>query len=163
MLDELDKAGGDQRYSTTSALLDLLERRASSRFVDQAVSIEMDASLVWKIATANTLKDIPAPILSRMHVIMIDPPTDEQLRAIYVSQYHGLVAGIPRPPALSRSLVRQLVMHRASPRLTDRLLRLSVGLALRDRRRAIKSIELDANPENVPVVYRPIGFVQPRS
>ena len=163
MLDELDKAAGDQRYSTTSALLDLLERRASSRFVDQAVSIEMDASLVWKIATANTLKDIPAPILSRMHVIMIDPPTDEQLRAIYVSQYHGLVAGIPRPPALSRSLVRQLVMHRASPRLTDSLLRLSVGLAIRDRRLAIKSIELDANPENVPVVYRPIGFVQPRS
>lgn len=163
MLDELDKAGGDQRYSTTSALLDLLERRASSRFADQAVGIEMDASLVWKIATANTLSTISAPILSRMHVIQIDPPTDEQLRAIYVSQYHGLVAGIPRPPSLSRSLVRQLVMHRASPRVTDRLLRMSVGLALRDRRRAIKSIELDANPENTPAQYRPIGFVQPRS
>jgi len=163
MLDELDKAGGDQRYSTTSALLDLLERRASSRFVDQAVSIEMDASLVWKVATSNTLKDIPAPILSRMHVIQIDPPTDEQLRAIYMSQYHSLVTGIPRPPSLSRSLVKQLVMHRASPRVTDRLLRLSVGLALRDRRRAIQSIELDANPENTPAQYRPIGFVQPRS
>lgn len=162
MLDEIDKAGGDQRYSTTSALLDLLERRASSRFVDQAVGIEIDASLVWKIATANALKDITAPILSRMHVIQIDPPTDEQLRAIYVSQYHSVVTGIPRPPLLSRSLVRQLVMQRASPRVTDRLLRLSVGLALRDRRRAIKSIEFDANPENAPAVYRPIGFVQPR-
>jgi len=159
MLDELDKAAGDQRYSTNSALLDLLERRASTRFVDQAVGIEMDASLVWKIGTANTLTNIPAPILSRMHVIEIEPPTDEQLRAIYVSQYRSLVVGIPRPPSLSRSLVRQLVMHRTSPRVTDRLLRLSVGLALRDRRSAIRSIELDANPENAPVQYRPIGFV----
>lgn len=163
MLDELDKAAGDQRYNTTAALLDLLERRASMRFVDQAVGVEMDTSLVWKIATANTLKDISAPILSRMHVIEIDPPTDEQLRAIYVSQYRSLVKGMPRAPLLSRSLVRHLVMHRPSPRVTDRVLRVSLGLALRDRRSAIRSIELDMNPENVQGRLRPIGFVQPRS
>lgn len=56
-------------------------------------------------------------------------------------------------------LLSWCAMHRTSPRVTDRLLRLSVGLPLRDRRTEISSIELDTNPENTPVHYRPIGFV----
>jgi len=155
LLDEIDKAGGDERYRTSSALLDLLESRTAGRFVDQALNIEMDASMLWKIATANTLDSIAPPVLSRLHVIPIEQPSDRQLRLIYLAQWRSLVADLSRPPELGRSVIRQLVADREPPRVAQCLLRIGLGRALHDRRRRV--MDLPSKPQKAP--SRPIGFV----
>lgn len=159
LLDEIDKAGGDDRYRTSSALLDLLESRTARRFVDQALDIEIDASMLWKIATANTIDAIAPPVLSRLHVIAIEPPSDNQLRLIYLAQWRELVADLSRPPELSRSVVRQLIASREPPRVTQRLLRIGLGRALHDRRRRVS--DLPSNRQEPR--SQPIGFVRPMS
>lgn len=155
LLDEIDKAGGDERYRTSSALLDLLDSRTARRFGDQALNIEYDASVLWKIATANRLDSIPSPVLSRLHIIEIEPPNDKQLRQIYLAQWRELVANIPRPPELSRAVVRELVANRLPPRVTQRLLRIGLGRAIHERRRRV--IVLSSKPQET--TSRPIGFV----
>lgn len=155
LLDEIDKTSGDDRYRASSALLDLLESRTAQRFVDQALDIEMDASMLWKIATANTLDTISKPVLSRLHVIEIAPPSDAQLRLIYLAQWRELVADLGRPPELSRAVVRELVAHRQPPRVTHRLLRIGLGRALHERRRRV--VDLPSKPQEA--TSRPIGFV----
>jgi len=155
LLDEIDKTSGDDRYRASSALLDLLESRTAQRFVDQALDIEMDASMLWKIATANTLDTISTPVLSRLHVIEIAPPSDAQLRLIYLAQWRELVADLGRPPELSRAVVRELVAHRQPPRVTHRLLRIGLGRALHERRRRV--VDLPSKPQEA--TSRPIGFV----
>lgn len=156
LLDEIDKGGGDERYRTSSALLDLLESRTARRFVDQALNIELDASLLWKMATANTIDSISPPVLSRLHVIAIEPPSDAQLRLMYLAQWRELVADLAKPPELSRSVIRQLIASRQPPRVTQRLLRIGLGCALHDRRRRV--IDLPSNP--LEGTSRPIGFVR---
>lgn len=155
LLDEIDKTSGDDRYRASSALLDLLESRTAQRFVDQALDIEMDASMLWKIATANTLDTISTPVLSRLHVIEIAPPSDAQLRLIYLAQWRELVADLGRPPELSRAVVRELVAHRQPPRVTHRLLRIGLGRALHERRHRV--VDLPSKPQEA--TSRPIGFV----
>lgn len=159
LLDEIDKAGGDERYRTSSALLDLLESRTAGRFVDQALNIEIDASMLWKIATANTIDAIAPPVLSRLHVIAIEAPSDNQLRLIYLAQWRELVADLSRPPELSRSVIRQLIASREPPRVTQRLLRIGLGRALHDRRRRVS--DLPSNQKEPR--SQPIGFVRPMS
>jgi len=155
LLDEIDKTSGDDRYRTSSALLDLLESRTAQRFVDQALDIEMDASMLWKIATANTLDTISKPVLSRLHVIEISPPSDAQLRLIYLAQWRELVADLGRPPELSRAVVRALVANRQPPRVTQRLLRIGLGRALHERRHRV----IDLPSKQQEPTSRPIGFV----
>lgn len=155
LLDEIDKTGGDERYRTSGALLDLLESRTAGRFVDQALNIEVDASMLWKIATANTIDSIAPPVLSRLHVIAIEPPSDNQLRLIYLAQWRELVADLSRPPELSPSVIRQLIASREPPRVTQRLLRIGLGRALHDRRRRV----IDLPSKHQEATSRPIGFV----
>jgi ATP-dependent Lon protease len=76
-LDEVDKAGGDSRYDPMGALYGLLERETATQFRDEFVDIEIDASHVMWIATANDESRIPEPILNRMNVYTIERPDAE--------------------------------------------------------------------------------------
>jgi ATP-dependent Lon protease len=74
MVDELDKAGGDNQYDPLGALYMLLERDTAAEFVDEFVEIPIDVSGVVWIATANDDSRIPDPILDRMNVYEIGSP-----------------------------------------------------------------------------------------
>ena len=50
----------------------------------------IDASQVIWITTANDARAIPDPILNRMNVFEIDPPTPEQARAIARNLYQSI-------------------------------------------------------------------------
>jgi ATP-dependent Lon protease len=82
LIDEVDKVGGEERYSPVNTLLDLLEPRTASRFRDEALQLQFDASRMIVIMTANDLRSIPAPLLSRAQVIAIEPMSAEQRFAI---------------------------------------------------------------------------------
>lgn len=82
LLDELDKASGDRRYPCDIALLGLLEAGTARIFRDENLDLELDASPVSYLLTANRLGPVRPEILSRMKVIEIPPPSPEQMPAL---------------------------------------------------------------------------------
>ena len=90
VVDEIDKAGGDQQYDPLGSLYTLLERDTAEEFVDEFAEVPIDASDVVWIATANDARSIPEPILNRMNVYTIDPPDAEGSRRIAAGIYRDL-------------------------------------------------------------------------
>ena len=82
VLDEIDKASADAQYDPLGPLYNLLEVDTASRFVDEFVDVRLDARHIIWIATANDDRHIPAPILNRMNVWEIAPPSVDQARGI---------------------------------------------------------------------------------
>lgn len=82
LIDEVDKIGGDERWSPVNTMLDLLEPRTARRFRDEALQLQFDASRMIVLMTANDLRSVPAPLLSRSQVVEIKPLTTEQRFAI---------------------------------------------------------------------------------
>lgn len=90
LVDEIDKASGDAQYDPLGALYSLLEHDTASSFVDEFAEVAIDASQVIWITTANDPRCIPDPILNRMNVFEIQPPTPEQARVIAQNLYKGI-------------------------------------------------------------------------
>jgi ATP-dependent Lon protease len=87
LIDEIDKVHGDARFSPLSPFYSLLEPHSARRFRDEALEIDIDASKVIWIATANDLNRIPDPILSRMRLINIQRPDQVQMKDVVMSIY----------------------------------------------------------------------------
>lgn len=82
VLDEIDKISTD-RYDPLGPLYTLLEQETARTFEDQALpGLVFDASLVRWILTANDIRRIPEPILSRVLVYEIAPPTGDAMLGI---------------------------------------------------------------------------------
>lgn len=92
LLDELDKAcSGDQKYSPIGGLYSLLERETAKRFEDQSIrGLKIDASAVIWVITANDLSNIPEPIISRVVVQHVRPPTKVESKRIAMSIYSSI-------------------------------------------------------------------------
>jgi ATP-dependent Lon protease len=83
LLDELDKARSDGRsYPCDSALLGVLESSTAKRFRDENLDLELDASPVSYLLTANRRDWIRPELLSRLKVVEIPLPTPAQVPAI---------------------------------------------------------------------------------
>lgn len=94
LLDELDKADGDSRFNPVGGLYSLLERETARRFEDQSLrGLKIDASSVIWMITANDESLIPEPILSRVVVQHIRPPTREESMMIANSIYTSIRNG----------------------------------------------------------------------
>jgi ATP-dependent Lon protease len=90
VVDEIDKASSDAQYDPLGSLYSLLEHDTAQRFVDEYAEVPIDASQVIWITTANDERSIPEPILNRMNVFQIAPPTLEEARRIARLLYQGL-------------------------------------------------------------------------
>jgi ATP-dependent Lon protease len=91
LLDEIDKAGGSTQYSVISVFFSLLEYHTASRFKDEAIPLELDASNVNWVATANEVSRISQPILSRMKVFQIEQPPPQEMPGVIDSIYNALL------------------------------------------------------------------------
>src|SRR3954464_7566871 len=85
------------------ALYALLEPDTASHFKDEFIDVDMDASHILWVATANDESVIPEPILNRMNVYEIDRPDVDGARRIALSVYGEILDqhnwAFPRDPS----------------------------------------------------------------
>lgn len=144
VLDEVDKAGGDSRYDPMGALYELLERDTAQHFKDEFIDVDMDASHILWVTTANDARAIPEPILNRMNVYDVPRPDFEQAFAIARMLYEEIVAdhdwGFPEEAP--EDVLERLA--NAPPRDMRKLLMAAFGSAKLDKRDHLLPKDLEA-------------------
>lgn len=113
MLDEIDKIGLDFRGDPASALLEVLDPEQNHNFSDHYLEVPFDLSKVLFVATANTLSNIPAPLLDRLEIIELAGYTTSEKIGIAEKfllprqiERHGLQK---KSVALSGATLRELI------------------------------------------------------
>ena len=91
VLDEVEKASGSSQSDPLAALYQLLEPETSRAFRDEFIDVEIDASQIFWVLTANSTEGIPAPLLNRMAVYEVPAPTPEQAAGIAQRMYGALL------------------------------------------------------------------------
>ena len=102
LFDEIDKMGHDFRGDPASAMLEVLDSEQNSHFRDHYLDLPFDLSRVLFVTTANTVGEIPAPLLDRMEVIEVSSYTEEEKRQI--AKKHLLKRQIQENGLLPRSV-----------------------------------------------------------
>lgn len=144
VVDEIDKAGGDQQYDPLGSLYTLLEHDTACEFIDEFAEVPIDAGDVVWIATANDHRSIPEPILNRMNVYEIDPPDADGARRIATSIYRELrdehAWGKQFPAALGDDALDRLA--RLKPREMRRVLLSAFGNAKLAGRQEVEAADI---------------------
>ena len=78
ILDEIDKISKERGSALEGALLQLIDPSQNDSFTDDYFDFGCDMSKVFFIATANSIDNIPYPLLHRMEVIDISGYTDNE-------------------------------------------------------------------------------------
>lgn len=156
LLDEVEKATGSTQSDPLAALYQLLEPETSRAFHDEFIDVDLDASQVFWVLTANSLEGIPPALLSRMAIYEVPSPTPEQAAAIARRVYIGLLRELKLQnlePELADSVLDKL--SEVSPREMRKALLDGLGFAVAAGRSALLPEDVRLKPD---VCKRRIGF-----
>jgi ATP-dependent Lon protease len=158
MLDEIDKLQHGFGRSLEPALLSLLEPETARTFRDEAILLDIDASRINYIATANELNDISAPLRSRFTIAEIEAPTQQECLDVVQNIYHQLLISQPWgkvfAPSLSIELLEALSNH--PPRRIRVLLLQACGQAAMKGR---VEVRLEDVPNQKLIQTAKFGFI----
>lgn len=135
VLDEVEKASGSSQSDPLAALYQLLEPETSKAFRDEFIDVEIDASQIFWVLTANSTEGIPAPLLNRMAVYEVPAPTPEQAAGIAQRMYASLLVELNLTgfdARLGDAILERL--SNVSPRDLRKTLLDSLGYAVADGR-----------------------------
>lgn len=123
VLDEVEKASGSSQSDPLAALYQLLEPETARAFRDEFIDVEIDASQIFWVLTANSTDGIPAPLLNRMAVYQVPAPTPEQAAGI-AQRIYG-------------ALLRELKLARFAPELGAAVQDKLAGVSPREMRKTL--------------------------
>jgi len=123
LLDEVEKATGSTQSDPMAALYQLLEPETSRAFHDEFIDVDLDASQVFWVLTANSLDGIPPALLSRMAIYEVPTPTPDQAAGIAKRIYIGLL--------------RELRLQNVEDDLSDNVLDKLAEISPREMRKAL--------------------------
>lgn len=143
LLDEIDKAGSEQRYNPLNSLYSLLERNSAREFRDEAFpDFPVNASAINWIVTSNRAETIPAPLLSRLRVVKVEAPSRQQRLRIAAAVYRDLRCaeqwGKRFNPSIKLTTLRCLSACEGSPRDLMRIITQACAYALAAKRRGLE-------------------------
>ncbi|MCR5188027.1 MAG: AAA family ATPase [Treponema sp.] len=87
--DELDKINMEEADSIGKVFYGILEKNTAKNFFDNFLATNVDASGINYIFTANSLENIPAPIISRLKVFKIRDYTKEELKTDVLDSFYN--------------------------------------------------------------------------
>ena len=172
LLDEVEKAGKDERSSLPGALFGLLEKNNARRFCDEFVDVPVDASMINWFATSNDAALLDPAIRDRFVELEVRAPNCRELEQMIPQMYAEIRAekhltGV-LAPKLSKAVTNKLAAHDGiSIRQVKRMLEDALSNTLlrtggKSQRRV--SVRIDdlpglsdknrGNPRN-----KPIGFI----
>jgi ATP-dependent Lon protease len=157
ILDEIDKLGNDWRGDPSSALLEVLDPEQNYTFSDHFLDVEFDLSKVMFITTANTLYNIPSPLLDRLEIIRFPGYTDEEKVSIaqkYLipkqTREHGLTEeDIEIPKETLRNVIARYT-HEAGVRNLEREIANLCRKVTKELAMNKKKQKVVINPESLP-------------
>jgi ATP-dependent Lon protease len=157
LLDEVEKATGSTQSDPLGALYQLLEPETSRNFRDEFIDVDIDASQIFWVMTANSTEGIPAPLLSRMAVYEVPSPTREQGHGIAQRMYAGLLAELKLKQMDNELIAKVLTkLEDVSPREMRKTLLDALGFAVANGRTAL--LPEDIRLKNNVGKHHRIGF-----
>ncbi len=147
VLDEVEKASGSSQSDPLAALYQLLEPETSRAFRDEFIDVEIDASQIFWVLTANSTEGIPGPLLNRMAVYEVPAPTREQAAGIAQRIYGGLLRELNLQgfdEFLTEAVLDRLAP--VSPRDLRKTLLDSLGYAVADGRSNVGLADIHVRP-----------------
>ncbi|MFN7221327.1 MAG: AAA family ATPase [Burkholderiales bacterium] len=161
VVDEVDKAS-DGKYNSLSPLYGLLEQKTAKVFEDECLNLPLDASGINWILTANSLENVPEPLVSRMTVLNISPPSPEQLRVVVASIYADLRSSNPWGSHFETQLSEDVIdlLTGATPRHARAWLIHALGRAAEARRSKLEAIDLAATGKRKKADKESMGFLR---
>lgn len=126
LLDEIDKMSSDYKGDTASAMLEVLDSEQNHKFRDHYVELPVDLSEVLFIASANSMQDIPGPLLDRMEIIEVSSYTENE--KFHIAKDHLMAKQFSRNGIAARQL-----------KITDKALREIISSYTREA--GVRSLE----------------------
>lgn len=115
LLDEIDKMCSDMHGDPSSALLEVLDGEQNKYFRDHFIELPVDLSDCMFIATANSLENVPRPLIDRMEIIELHTYTKNEKLAIAKNHLlpkqlkrHGLTR---RAFKISDDAIAEIIAH----------------------------------------------------
>ena len=126
LLDEIDKMSSDYKGDTASAMLEVLDSEQNHKFRDHYVELPVDLSEVLFIASANSMQDIPGPLLDRMEIIEVSSYTENE--KFHIAKDHLLAKQFEKNGVVDGKL-----------KITDKALRMVISSYTREA--GVRSLE----------------------